>query len=586
MDERWRDERRALIQVARGKAPADLVLRNARLVNVFSNEIQPADVAIYQDRVAGVGAPGSYGSAAREVDLKGQYLAPGLIEAHTHIESALLTPGEFARAVAPHGTTTCVSDPHEIANVRGLDGLRWTLAAAEHVPTHLLFTLPSCVPASQFESNGATLRADDLRDLATHERIASVGEVMNYPAVINGDETMLDMIALGQPGGATPRGLAVDGHAPGLMGLDLCGYVAAGAQSDHETVAADEALEKIRLGMWLFPREGTMRNLEALLPVILEHRPERACFVADDKTCHDLLRLGELDHIVRLAIAGGLDPVRAIKMASLYPAQYFGFADRGAIAPGYRADLVVVPDLAEFRPSQVYVGGVLVAEHGEPLFAAPALPDDLTPSVSNTIRLANFGVERLRLPGVSGAARVIGMIPDQIVTDDLTLDVTARDGCLVADPERDILKVAVVERYGRGQVGVGLLHGLGLRIGAMASSVAHDAHNIVVAGTNDEDMALAVREVERMQGGLVVTRDGGVVESLALPIGGLVSPLPATEVAKAEERLEASVRALGVWQPGAFIFLSFLALSVVPKLKITDRGLLDVAAWQIAPVQA
>ncbi|HEY7022119.1 MAG TPA: adenine deaminase [Ktedonobacterales bacterium] len=585
MDGQWRDERRALIQVARGKAPADLVLRNARLVNVFSNEIQFADVAIYQDRVAGIGAPGSYGGA-REVDLNGQYLAPGLIEAHTHIESALLTPGEFARAIAPHGTTTSVSDPHEIANVRGMDGLRWTLAAAEHVPIDLLFTLPSCVPASQFESSGAVLRADDLRDLAKHVRIASVGEVMNYPAVIAGDETMLDMIALGQPDGARSRGMAVDGHAPGLIGLDLCGYVAAGVQSDHETVAADEALEKIRLGMWLFPREGTMRNLEALLPVILEHHPERACFVADDKTCHDLLRLGELDHIIRLAIAGGLDPVRAIKMASLYPAQYFGFADRGAIAPGYRADLVVVPNLAEFRPTQVYVGGVLVAENGEPLFSAPALPADLTTNVSDTIRLANFGVERLRLPGTTGAARVIGMIPNQIVTNDLTLDVTARDGYLVADPERDILKVAVVERYGRGQVGVGLLHGLGLRAGAMASSVAHDAHNIVVAGTNDEDMALAICEVERMQGGLVVTRGGGVVESLALPIGGLVSPLPATDVAKAEERLEASVRDLGVQQPGAFIFLAFLALSVVPKLKITDRGLLDVAAWQIAPVQA
>ncbi len=293
----------------------------------------------------------------------------------------------------------------------------WTACAGRSPPPSmcpydLLFTLPSCVPASQFESNGATLRADDLRDLATHERIASVGEVMNYPAVLAGDETMLDMIALGQPGGATPRGMAVDGHAPGLMGLDLCGYVAAGAQSDHETVAADEALEKIRLGMWLFPREGTMRNLEALLPVILEHRPERACFVADDKTCHDLLRLGELDHIIRLAIAWGLDPVRAIKMASLYPAQYFGFADRGAIAPGYRADLVVVSDLAEFRPSQVYVGGVLVAENGEPLFAAPALPTDLTTNVSDTIRLANFAIERLRLPGATGAARVIGMIPE------------------------------------------------------------------------------------------------------------------------------------------------------------------------------
>ncbi len=579
------DGRRELIQVARGKQPADLVLRNGRLINVFSNEIYPADVALYHGRIAGIGTPGSYG-AAREVDLKGQYLAPGLIEAHTHIESALLTPGEFARTVAPHGTTTCVSDPHEIANVRGLPGLHWMLGAADGVPARLLFTLPSCVPASEFESNGATLLASDLMPLASHPRIASVGEVMNYPGVIAGDENMLGMIALGQPGGATPRGLAVDGHAPGLRGLDLCGYVAAGAQSDHECVAADEALEKIRLGMWLFVREGTMRNLEALLPVVIQHLPERACFVADDRTAHDLLNQGDLDHIVRQAISAGLHPVQAVKMASLHPAQYFGFADRGAIAPGYLADLIVVPDLREFRPSQVYIAGELVAAEGEPLFPAPVLPAETTAHVTNTIQLRDFGVERLRLRGSSGTARVIGMIPNQIVTEDRAADVTAIDGFIVADPERDLLKVAVVERYGRGSVGVGLLHGLGLRDGAMASSVAHDAHNIVVAGTNDEDMALAVREIERMQGGLVVTRGGTVVERMPLPLGGLVSPSTAREIADGEGRLERAVAALGVEQPRPFIFLSFLALSVVPRLKITDHGLLDVAAWRITPVQS
>ena len=352
----WREAQRTMIRVARGLQPADLVLRNGRIVNVFSNEIHAGDVAIYGGKIAGVGAPGTYGGAL-EVDLRGQYVLPGLIEAHTHIESALLTPGEFARTVAPHGTTTCVSDPHEIANVAGLPGLRWMLAAADGVPVRLHFTLPSCVPASQFERNGATLTARDLLPLATHPRIASVGEVMNYPGVIAGDETMLDMIALGQPGMATPRGLAVDGHAPGLRGLDLCGYIAAGAQSDHECVAADEALEKLRLGMWLWAREGSMRNLEALLPVILEHRPERSGFVADDRTCGDLLRQGDLDNILRQAIAGGLDPIQAIKMVTLYPARYFGFADRGAIAPGFAADLVIVPDLRNFWPSQVYVGG-------------------------------------------------------------------------------------------------------------------------------------------------------------------------------------------------------------------------------------
>lgn len=573
-----------MIQVARGRRPADLVLRNGRLVNVFTNEVYPADVAIYGGRIAGIGAPGAYGGAM-EVDLGGHYVCPGLIEAHTHVESTLLAPGEFARAIAPHGTTTCVSDPHEIANVAGIPGVRWTLAAADGVPVRLMFTLPSCVPASEYESNGAQLTPADLVPLAADPRIASVGEVMNFPGVLAGDETMLGMIELGRPGAATPRGLAVDGHAPGLRGLDLCGYVAAGAQSDHETVAADEALEKLRLGMWLWVREGSMRNLAALLPVVIEHQPERAGFVADDRTCGDLLREGHLDHIVRLAVEAGLDPVQAVKMVSLHPAQYFGFADRGAIAPGYAADLVVVPDLREFRPRQTYIGGELVAEDGRALFSAPPLPAGLTSHVQNTVRLRDFSAERLRLLGYSGSARAVGMIADQIVTDEVTVEVEARDGYLTADPERDVLKLAVVERYGRGRVGVGLLHRLGLKAGAIASSVAHDAHNIVVAGTNDDDMALAVREIERLQGGLAITRDGGVVESMSLPLGGLISPQPAQAVAEALDRLEQRAAAHGVTLARPFIFLSFLALSVVPRLKITDFGLLDVPGWRLVPAQ-
>jgi adenine deaminase len=579
-----REERRSLIAVARGKRPADLVLRNGRVVNVFSNEIQDADVAVYHGRIAGLGPRGSYGGSY-EVDLGGHYLTPGLIEAHTHIESALVVPGEFARAVAPHGTTTCVSDPHEIANVAGVPGLRWTLAAAEGVPLRLMFTLPSCVPASEYESNGATLKPADLMPLAGNPRIASIGEVMNYPAVLDGDDTMLGMIELGQPGVVTPRGIAVDGHAPGLHGLDLCGYVAAGAQSDHESVAADEALEKIRLGMWLWVREGSMRNLEALLPVVSAHQPERAGFVADDIMTADLVTEGDLDHIIRLAVAGGLDPIQAVKMATVHPAQYFGFADRGAVAPGFLADLVVVPDLHEFRPRQVYVGGDLVAENGQALFTPPP-PSALRESVEDTVRLANFDPTRLRLPGHSGAARVIGMVRDQIVTEDLTLDVQAHDGYITTDLNHDVLKIAVVERYGRGRVGLGLLRGLGLRAGAMASSVGHDAHNIIVAGASDEDMAAAVREIERLRGGLVYVRDGTVVATVALPLGGLVSPLPAVQVAEGLERLNRAVAEAGVGVARPFIFLSFLALSVVPRLKITDFGLLNVAAWRIVPVQA
>jgi adenine deaminase len=577
-------ELRERIAVARGKRPAEIVFRNGKVVNVFSNEVYAADVALYAGRVAGIGAPGSY-HGDTEIDLGGHYLVPGLIEAHTHIEDALLVPGEFARALAPHGTTTCVSDPHEIANVSGVPGLRWMLAAAEGIPLRMMFTLPSCVPASPYESAGATLTAEDLLPIARDPRIASVGEVMNFPGVLEGDKVMLEMIGLGQPGHATPRGLPVDGHGPELRGLDLCGYVAAGVQADHESVGTEEGLEKVRLGMWLWVREGSTRNMDAFLPVILQHLPERSGFVADDRTPGDLLHEGDLDYTIRQAVARGLEPIQAIKMTSLHPAQYFRFPDRGAIAPGYLADLLVVPDLNDFRPRQVYVGGKLVAENGQALFTPRPLPSEWTSAVDNTIRLHNFSAERLRLPGHSGSARVIGLIADQIVTDDRPMQVQAAHGFLQADPARDLLKVAVVERYGRGQVGVGLLHGLGLRSGAMASSVAHDAHNIVVVGSNDEDMALAVNEIQRLQGGLVITQNGAVVERLPLPLGGIMSPLPAAEVAQALDRLDRQVAEMGVEIAHPFGFLSFLALSVVPTLKITDLGVLDVNAWQIVPVQ-
>ena len=578
------DERRALIQVARGKQPADIVFRNGQVVNVFTSEIYPADVAIYHGHIAGIGTNGAY-RAAREIDLEGQYLVPGLVEAHTHIEDAYVTPGEYARALAIHGTTTCVSDPHEIANVAGILGLQWLLAAAEGLPIRMLFTLPSCVPASPFESAGATLLADDLVALAADPRIASIGEVMNYPGVLDGDQVMLDMIALGQPGRATLRGLPVDGHGPQLQGLDLCGYVAAGVHSDHESIGLDEGREKLRLGMWLWIREGSMRNMEALLPLVVENLPERAGFVSDDRTPSDLLRDGDLDYIIREAVKRGLSPLSAITMATLHPAQYFGFGDRGAIAPGYLADLLVVPDLADFRPRQVYVGGRLVAEHGEALFTPPPLPTGWEHVVEKTIQLSDFSPERLRLHGRTGTARVIGLIPDQIVTDDRAMEVEAVDGVLQPDPARDLLKIAVVERYGRGRVGVGLLHGLGLKAGAMASSVAHDAHNIVVVGTNDPDMVAAVREIERLQGGLVVSQSGTIVDHLPLPLGGLMSPLPIAEVVQALERLDQLVTQMGVQVAHPWGFLSFLALSVVPKLKITDLGVLDVDAWEIVSLQ-
>jgi len=562
------------ILAARGREAPDLVLKHARVVNVLTNEIYPADVAIHEGYVVGVG---EY-RGPNEVDLAGAHLLPGLIDGHLHVESTMLSAGEFARAVVPHGTTSVVVDPHEIGNVLGAPGIRMLLEATNGLPLNFFVNVPSCVPASEMENGGYVLTAQDMEPLLDEPRVVGIAELMNFPGVLAADPAVLAKAELG-----LRRGVPIDGHAPGVTGKDLCAYVAAGIESDHETTRAEEAEEKLRLGLWLMVREGsTEHNLKELLPVVRRLRARRALFVTDDRSPNDLLHQGHLDHAVRLAIAEGLDPVSAIAMATINPAERFGLKQLGAIVPGYRADLVVADDLQDLQAKLVFKDGRIVARDGAPAFRPPRF--DYSAAL-DTVHIGPLDASSLVIPATGARCRVIGVVPRQIITRHLVEDPTVRDGRIVADPSRDLLKFAVVERHkATGDVGVGLVKGFGMTAGAIASSVAHDAHNIGVVGENDADMLAAVNAIVEQRGGLAVVRDGQVIARLPLPIGGLMSDLPFEEVAERLEAVEEAASALGcsVWRP--FMVLSFLALSVIPALKLTDRGLVDVEAWELVPV--
>jgi len=564
------------ILAARGRLAPDLVLKRGRVVNLFTNEILEADVAIHDGHVVGLG---SY-SGPHELDLDGSFVLPGLIDGHLHIESTLLAPGEFARAVVPRGVTSVVVDPHEIGNVLGTDGVRMLIRATRGLPLRVFVNVPSCVPASPMESGGHVLDAQDMAALLDEERVVGVAEVMNFPGLLEGAPDVLAKVELGHA-----RRVPIDGHAPGLSGRDLCAYVAAGIESDHETTRAEEAEEKLRLGMWLMVRQGsTEHNLAELLPVVQRHRARRALLVTDDRTPTDLRDEGHVDHALRLAIAHGLDPFSAIAMASLNAAERFQLGRLGAVAPGYRADLLIADDLDRPAARLVLADGRAVARDGQPLFEPPAADYALA---YNSVRLGPLEAAALRLEAAGGRCRVIGLVPGQIVTEHLLEEPRVESGEIVADRERDLLKLAVFERHhASGNVGVGLVRGFGLQAGALASSVAHDAHNVGVVGTSDRDMLRAVQAVADLQGGLAVVRDGQVLEALPLPIGGLMSDLPFLEVARRLEAVEAAARELGCRAERPFMALSFLALSVIPSLKLTDRGLVDVDAWRFVPVLA
>ena len=550
------------LSVARGEQPAELFFKNANLVNVLSGEIHFTGVAVDDGRVIGLG---DY-EAAKVIDLNGAYLAPSLIDGHFHVESSMLTAPEFARAVVPHGTGVVVIDPHEYANVLGLDGIRYVLESSKNLPVDFFIMLPSCVPATSFETAGAQLTADDLKLMMADERIAGVAELMNYPGVYLGAESELAKIAAG-------KGKIIDGHAPGLRGKNLNAYVLAGVRSDHESTELEEAREKLRLGLHLLLREGsTERNLAALIPLINPHNAANCSFATDDKLASDLVSEGHLDHAVRKSIQSGLPPVTALQIATINTARHYRLRNYGAIAPRFWADFVVFGDLNDFIVRQTYKKGILVAENGKYLARQPAP----VPSPRSTMNLryqpGDLEVKATR----AGKIKVIQIVPNQIVTKQIIETAKTADGRIVADCERDILKLAVVERHrATGNVGVAFVRGFKLKCGALGSTVAHDAHNVVVVGTSDADMVRAIQELEKLQGGQVAVADGEVKAELGLSIAGLVSDRPLAEVIRRIAGLNAAAHEMGCDLKAPFMALSFLSLSPIPELRLTDQGLID-----------
>ena len=560
---------RLLVSVARGERPADLILANARVVNVFSGEIETGNVAIYDGRIAGVG---DYHQARQVIDLKGRYLAPAFINGHTHIESSMLDIGEYARAVVPRGTLAVVTDLHELANVCGLSGIRYILGSARRLPLELFLMAPSCVPASPLETSGACLDSESLRRLLRRKGVIGLGEVMDFPGVLAGDSSLLGKISL-----AGDR--VVDGHAPGLSGKDLSAYIAAGIYSDHESVSLKEAQDKLRQGMYIMLREGSSeKNLEALLPLVSDKTYKRCLFVVDDRSCVDLLRDGDIDAVVRKAIALGLEPVRAITLATTNAAEYFGLKRLGAIAPGYTANLIVISQLSRLKIDMVFHRGRLVAEQGEPLFH----PRKPTGQLTGTVNIKPFPIEALRLVAGGETNPVIEVVPGQIITRKRLEKLRVSRGVIAPDTSRDILKLVVVERHrASGNIGLGMVKGFGLKRGALASSIAHHCHNIIAVGPRDEVIWAAIKEVERLEGGLVVTAGGRVLGSLALPIAGLMACEPLEVVVGKLERLDRLASGLGAKLSSPFATLSFLALPVIPELRLTDLGLVDVGSSRL-----
>ncbi len=562
-----------LVDTALGHFAADLVLKNAEVFNVFTGQFSKGDVAIVNGYIAGVGRY----SGRKEIDVTGKYITPGFIDGHVHIESAMVSPAQFACAVVPNGTTTVIADPHEIANVAGLEGIRYMLNATEQLALNVYIMLPSCVPATPLEHSGATLTAEDLAEFIGHPRVLGLGEMMDYPGVIHKSEVVFDKIRLA-------RGKLVDGHAPGLTGKELTGYIAAGIRSDHECVTPEEATERLEQGMYVMLREGSAaHNLIKLLPAVNQYTVRRCLFATDDRHPEDLIEQGHINYMVKLAVSAGTDMAWVLQMATINAASYFRLDELGAVAPGYRADLLVFDNLEDWRPTMVFKDGQLAAENGKSLFMNFFVDDKW---VRNTLYLGELDREKLRLPACSPRARVIGLVPHQLVTAALELPIPVKQGEFVPDSNQDTLKLVVWERHkGTGKVGVGLLQGLGLKRGAIASTIAHDSHNLVVVGTNDEDIMLAVMEIEHIQGGLAIIAEGEVLGTLPLPLAGLMTDQDIGEVQQRLAVLQQIARNLGVKQEyDPFMTLAFLSLPVIPALKLTDEGLVDVTTFQLVSV--
>ena len=553
-----------IIAVAAGREPADLVLKNASYVNVFSNEICTADIAVAEGLIVGMG---EY-SGAVEVDVTGKIVLPGFLDAHIHLESSLVSPREFAKAVLPHGTTTVITDPHEIANVMGTDGIEYMLQATEGLPVDVRFMLPSCVPATPLDEAGANLDYRAIDSFYDHPRVQGLAEMMNFVGAVNGDPQVVEKIVAAQA-----HHKKIDGHAPGLSGNELNAYMAAGVYSDHECSDMDDALAKLRMGQYIMIREGTAaHNLEALLPLLTPQYADRCMFCTDDKHPSDLLEKGHMDYIVKKAISLGVDPILAVKVGCHNAARYFLLNNRGAISPGYLADFVVIDNFENFHIEQVFKKGKLMFDGELKEFDAPVVDEYLSRRAHDTFHVgvltaADFEDHRPR--------GVIGMVPGEIVS---------RDGgyAEAIDLEKDILKIAVIERHkNTHHIGIGYIQGYGLKEGAVATSISHDSHNIIVVGADEESMAAAVNRVVENRGGIVVLAGGKVLGEVALPIAGIMSDDSLESVNESLESAKATAFTLGVSKGiDPFMTLSFMALPVIPTLRITTRGVIDVITQQ------
>ncbi len=579
-----KDTLKKRIAIAAGKEKADVVVKNGKIIDVFNGEIYSGDIAIADGVIVGIGTYDGHSV----IDAAGRYVSPAFIDGHVHIESSMALPSEFAKVLLPHGVTTVITDPHEIANVAGTKGIQFILEASEGLPFDVYVMLPSCVPATSFEHAGAVLHMEQLEPFLDHPRVLGLAEVMDFPAVINADETMMDKLVT-----TLERGGKIDGHAAGLDSTALNAYATAHIRTDHECVNAEEAKERLRRGMYLMIREGTAaKDLTALIPVVNERNARRCLFVTDDKHLDDLLRDGSIDHNVRLAIKHGISPLTAIQMATINAAECFGLTEKGAIAPGYQADFLLLDDLEQVAIHEVYKNGELVARGGvvrEEAFRPYSFSrTSIDEALTNSVHVAPITRDQLQIPLETDAANIIGIIPNSIVTDHLIENVNVEGGLFMPSVEKDQLKMAVLERHHKtGHVGVAIVKGLGLKRGAIASTVAHDSHNLIVAGTNDDDILAAVEEIKRMQGGLVAVEGGRLLAAIELPIAGLFSSKEAAEIQRELDQLHEALHELGApthFNP--FLTLSFLALPVIPKLKLTDMGLFDVVRFEHVNVAA
>ncbi len=557
-----------IIKVARGIEKADLVIKNANIINVLSEEIHKNDIAICDGIIAGIGE--NY-EGKKEININGAYVSPAFIDGHVHLESSMMLPDEFAKAVVPCGTTTVIIDPHEISNVLGLHGISYMHEAVKNIPLNVYTMLPSCVPATPYETSGFDLNSYDLALLIDSPWVLGIAEMMNYSGLLNLDKNVLAKLDL-----AKSKGKRIDGHAPFLSGKDLCAYVASGVKSDHECTNPKEAIEKIRLGMYIMIREGTAaKDLDALIPVLKEKNTRKCMFVTDDRHPKDLKV--HINDMVRRAVDAGVDIIKAVQIGSLNTAEYFGLKTQGAVAPGYKADLLILPDLKTFKPDIVIKDGKIVAENGQLL---KTFAKSEKPSVRSSINVHWIEKKDFEIKGTSKFVNTIEIIPHQLVTKNSIYEAKCENNLLQSNIDKDVLKILVMERHrATGNIGKGFVKGFNLKSGAIASTVAHDSHNMIIVGTNDDDMYTAAVELVKMQGGKVVVNNGKIIAKLPLPIAGLMSDKDLDYVIKHCEKLNEAVKDLGCTLDDAFMTMSFLSLPVIPELKITDKGLFSTKTW-------